>query len=92
MRKGFAGLEALILQELGENPLSGDTFVFVSRRGRHIKCFLWDRTGYVIVSKRLEHGTFRVRGAGSKIELDELRLNLLFDGLTVGGIPVETRK
>ncbi|MCE7874373.1 hypothetical protein DYH09_28935 [bacterium CPR1] len=32
MRKGFTGLESLILQHLGEDPLGGDIFVFINRR------------------------------------------------------------
>ena len=45
MRKGFNGLESIITQAMNEDPLSGDTFVFVNRRGQLLKCFLWDRTG-----------------------------------------------
>lgn len=86
MRKGFISLEGLIVGHLGENPLSGDVFVFISRRGRHIKCFLWDRTGYVIIAKKLEHGRFQIRSSGSKVELDEVRLKLLLDGVHVAGV------
>lgn len=86
MRKGFIGLQSLIVGHLGEDPLSGDVFVFISRRGRLVKCFLWDRTGYVIISKRLEQGRFVLRGAGPKVELDDTRLKLLLDGVCVGGI------
>ncbi len=61
MRKGFTGLEVLIRHKLHEDPLSGDLFVFINRRGTLLKCFLWDRTGYVIIAKRLERGKFRLR-------------------------------
>lgn len=87
MRKGFVGLESLIAQSLGEDPLSGDTFVFISRTGKQMKCFLWDRTGYVIIAKRLERGQFKLRGQADKLELDSRRLALLFDGIAIGGIP-----
>ena len=86
MRKGFTGLEILIRQHLGEDPLSGDAFVFINRRGRTLKVFLWDRTGYVIIAKRLEAGRFRLRGEREKVELDDRRLKLLFDGISIGGI------
>lgn len=85
MRKGFTGLEALILQHLDEDPLSGDAFVFINRTGTHLKCFLWDRTGYVIIAKRLERGRFRLRGSNNKVEIDEKRLKLLLDGIPIGG-------
>jgi hypothetical protein len=51
-----------------------------------MKCFLWDRTGYVIIAKRLERGQFKLRGQADKIELDSRRLALLFDGIAIGGI------
>lgn len=45
MRKGFTGLQGLVLQHLRENPLSGDVFVFINRRRSHLKCLMWDRAG-----------------------------------------------
>lgn len=92
MRKGFTGLEALILQHLDEDPLGGDAFVFINRTGTHLKCFLWDRTGYVIIAKRLENGRFRLRGSGDKQEIDEKRLKLLLDGVKIGGISTGKRE
>ena len=85
MRKGFNGLEAIISQGMGEDPLSGDTFFFLNRRGQLLKCFLWDRTGYVIISKRLEQGRLKCSRQAEKIELDARRLKLLFDGIGVAG-------
>mgnify|MGYP001215145985 FL=1 len=91
MRKGFTGLEVLIRHKLHEDPLSGDLFVFINRRGTLLKCFLWDRTGYVIIAKRLERGKFRLRNKGDKLQLDEQRLALLFDGIATGGMKVQPR-
>ena len=31
LRKGFDGLQALVLKELSRDPLSGDLYLFVSR-------------------------------------------------------------
>lgn len=87
MRKGFSGLEALIRQGLGEDPLSGDLFVFLNRSKNMVKCFLWDRTGYVILFKRLERGRFLLHNPNVNLELDERRLGLLLDGIAVGGFP-----
>jgi transposase len=42
--------------------------------------------GFIIVYKRLEHGKFRFHGQSSQLELDEQRLALLLDGMTVGGL------
>lgn len=86
MRKGFTGLQALVLQNLGEDPLSGDLFVFLNRRKTFLKCLVWDRTGFVIVYKHLERGRFQLRNPADKVELDQRRLELLLDGIEVGGI------
>lgn len=85
MRKGFTGLYGLVLQQLREDPQSGDAFVFINRTGSHLKCFLWDRTGFVILTKRLENGRFRLRNPAEKLEIDEKRLKLLMDGVKIGG-------
>jgi transposase len=90
MRKGFLGLEGMVRAVLKKDPLSGDIFVFVNRSGTQLKCLLWDRTGFVIVYKRLEHGKFRFYGTEEQIELDRSRFDLLLDGMKVAGIPKPT--
>lgn len=86
MRKGFLGLEGMVRTALQKDPLSGDIFVFVNRSGTHLKCLLWDRTGFVIIYKRLEHGKFRFYGIETQLELDKIRFDLLLDGMKVAGI------
>lgn len=86
MRKGFLGLEGLVRSSLCKDPLTGDLFLFLNRNGTHLKCLLWDRTGYIIIYKKLERGKFRLVGAEQQLELDEQRLALLLDGIPVGGI------
>jgi transposase len=61
MRKGFDGLASLVRERLGKDPLSGDAFVFVSRRRSMLKILLWDVSGFWLATKRLERGTFAVR-------------------------------
>lgn len=59
MRKSFNGLAYLVKQELNKDLLSGELFVFISRRGDKVKILYWDRNGLCIWSKRLEKGLFR---------------------------------
>ena len=39
-------------------PLSGHLFLFRNRRGDRIKILVWDRSGFWVLYKRLERGTF----------------------------------
>ncbi len=59
MRKGFDGLSALAQQQLGQDPFSGQLFVFRGRRGDLVKVLSWDGQGLCLFSKRLEKGRRR---------------------------------
>ena len=56
MRKSIDGLAALVRPLLGQDPFSGQVFVFVGRRRNKVKCLLWDRTGFWCLYKRIERG------------------------------------
>ena len=58
LRKGFDGLSGLVTGELGQDPLSGDLFLFVNRAQTLAKVLVWDGTGLCVYSKRLEQGRF----------------------------------
>lgn len=86
MRKGFDGLADLVKQNLKEDPLSGDLFLFMGRSGKLVKALLWDRTGFIVIAKRLEKGRFRLRNQAEKLVLSQQALELLLDGIPAGGI------
>ncbi|MBK6932335.1 MAG: IS66 family insertion sequence element accessory protein TnpB [Saprospirales bacterium] len=77
MRKSYDGLSGLVRQGLGRDPLSGEVFIFLNRRRTQLKLLVWDRSGFVIWSKRLERGTFELphaadRGASVLMSWEEL--------------------
>jgi transposase len=77
MRKSFDGLCGLVRNELGQNPLSGDVFVFINRTRNHLKLLRWEPGGYVLFYKRLEMGTFELPNwnhirSGKQVEYAEL--------------------
>lgn len=80
IRKSYNGLSALVEQGMKKDPLSGDIYVFINKRGHLIKCLIWDRNGYSIVSKRLEQGRF----VTCQKELTMATFSLLFDGIKLG--------
>ncbi|WP_409190554.1 IS66 family insertion sequence element accessory protein TnpB [Bradyrhizobium sp. RDM4] len=53
-RCGHDGLAAKVQEMLRLDPFSGAAFVFRSKRADRIKMLVWDRTGLVLVHKRLE--------------------------------------
>ena len=58
MRKGIAGLSALVQEVLRQKPASGAVFVFRGRRGDRIKLLFWDGQGFCLTYKVLERGRF----------------------------------
>jgi transposase len=64
-RKGHDGLAALVQQMFGLDPSSGAAFVFRAKRADRVKILVWDRTGMVLVHKRLESSILQAAGGGS---------------------------
>ena len=58
LRRSIDGLSALVRERLQLDPLSGHLFLFRNRRGDQLKILVWDRSGFWILYKRLEQGTF----------------------------------
>lgn len=88
-RKSFDGLSALVQSEFGLEPLSGHLFAFINRRGHIAQLLFWDRSGFVLVKKRLEAGTFRLTkkptGELTHVEIDAAELALLLEGIELEG-------
>ena len=82
MRCSFDGLSGRVRNHLGEDPISGQLFVFVNRRRTHLKVLFFDRAGYCIFAKRLERGQFHVpANADLKQPMTLMAPRLLIDGL-----------
>jgi transposase len=94
MRKSFDSLAGLVEQQLGQDPLAGDLFVFRSKRGDRLKLLYWDSDGLAIWYKRLEEGTFgfptpdeqRVQVGAQGLVIRPAELAMLLDGIDLTGI------
>ncbi len=87
-RKGFDGLSGLVSDRLGQDPLSGDCYLFVDATRKRAKVLLWDGTGLCIYAKRLERGRFAClwRDATATVErLTMSELQLFLGGSTLVG-------
>jgi transposase len=83
LRRSIDGLSALVRQQLQLDPLSGHLFLFRNRRGDRLKILLWDQSGFWVLYKRLERGTFAwpVDERESPVEMRQRDLLLLLSGV-----------
>lgn len=89
LRRGFDGLSSATRTIIGGDPLSGHLFVFINRRRNRMKILLWESTGFLLLYKRLERGTFILPSAplpGQRhIMMSASELLLLLEGLDLRG-------
>ena len=76
------GLSALARSRLGLDPLSGHLILFRNRRGDRLKILVWDRSGFWVLYKRLEKGTFSWPRSSveGRLEMRTSELLLLLSG------------
>ena len=82
MRASYDSLFSRVKSVLQKDPFSGHLFLFVNRTRSSCKCLYYDGTGLVIISKRLEKGTFsRINPFyREEIVLTEAEFGLFFEG------------
>lgn len=85
LRRSFDGLVHVTRSVLGHEPQRGGLFVFFNRANTHCKLLFWDRSGYVLLYKRLERGSFRLprrpESAVSQLRIDARELATLLEGV-----------
>ena len=85
LRRSIDGLAALVREEMGLEALSGHLFVFRNRRGDRLKILVWDQSGFWVLYKRLERGTFAwpLEDASYPFEMRATDLMMLVTGIDV---------
>ncbi len=60
LRRSFDGLAGIVKEILRQDPFSGALFMFFNKAADKMKIIWWDKSGYCVLYKRLERGTFRI--------------------------------
>jgi transposase len=84
MRNGIDGLRAIVEGTLRHDAYAGHLFVFVGKRKDMVKILFWDRSGFVLYTKRLEKGRFQlpvVDAQRKHVAMEAAQLAMLLDGI-----------
>jgi len=90
----FDALSGLVRNNLGNNPTSGEVFIFINKRRDKIKLLHWQGSGYLLYYKRLEKGTFelpRYDASVGSITLSYSQLVMIIDGLSIKNLQRRAR-
>jgi transposase len=82
MRASYDSLFGRVKGVLQKDPFSGHLFLFINSRRTSCKCLYYDGTGLVIISKRMERGTFSKINPfyPGEVVLTEAEFGLFFEG------------
>jgi transposase len=88
-RKGADSLMVIVRDVFGKDPLSGHLFVFFSMRRDRVRIVYWDRDGFAMWTKRLEHRRYKLSFTGAeKLDLASMEaaeLALVLEGIDLAG-------
>lgn len=97
MRKGFAGLSAIIREEFDADPTDGSLFLFINKRRDRMKLLHFSDGGFWLYYRLLEAGTFESLKApqekrtneepkkekNCRLQLDATELSMLLSGVSL---------
>jgi len=82
LRRGFAGLSALVQTKLEKSPMSGQVFIFRGRRGDLVKLIWFDGDGLCLFQKRSERERFIwPQATEGSVSLTRAQLSMLLEGI-----------
>lgn len=84
LRKNFHGLSAIIKLKFKLDPYSTCMFAFCNKKHSLIKILHWDGTGFWLLIKRIDRGTFSWPDSPNEVKLVSLKeLRWLTEGLSI---------
>jgi transposase len=82
LRKAVNGLAGIIEGQMGEEPFSGNVYIFCNRERKLLKAVWWDRNGFWLSQKRLEQDKYPWPQDESEArELTAEQLRMLLEGI-----------
>lgn len=85
LRLSFDRLAGLVRDRLGADPRGEALYVFHNRSRTHLKLLWHDGTGYCVVYKRLDRGTYRIPLAipadAVRVSVSARELALVLEGI-----------
>lgn len=89
MRKGFNGLCGLIVNQMGQDPINGATYIFINKNRNKLKILRLESGGFILYYKRLEEGTFeksQYDKTSDSFNMEYSHLLMMIEGISVKGI------
>jgi transposase len=84
LRRSIDGLAALVQTKFKLNPFSSSLFVFCNKSRNRIKILKWDGSGFWLLLKRLDKGSFRWPQDSTDIKNSTIKeLRWILDGLSM---------
>lgn len=84
LRKGFSGLVALVSLKFQLDPYSKSMFAFCNRSRSLLKILRWNGSGFWLLTKRLERGTFAWPRTKEEVKQVSMReMEWLIEGLSL---------
>jgi transposase len=93
-RKGHNGLYGIVQTVMQSNPIDGSVYVFFNKRRNQIRLLVYDAGGLVLLSKKLEQGTYEMiksESDTSKISISWVQLSCIMQGIRLRSIKYRRR-
>lgn len=94
MRKSFDSLCGIITDEIGDNPKSGNVYIFINKPRDKVKLLHWEIGGLVLYYKRLERGSIELPKQTSmenQVPIDWSTLIMMIEGISIENIKKRKR-
>lgn len=88
LRVSFDRLAGIVRDQFHDDPKSGSLFVFLNKAADRCKVLFYERSGYALLYKRLDRGTFVApppAGGKTRVEINAQTFSRFLEGLTSEG-------